>query len=642
MPATQKYIKINGVLTNFQASSMSGTMSSSEPDQLQFSMVVPWHPFPLAFNPPLVGQTVELFLRDDTKIFGGTIDSVDSTSTVEFTNQQVYLTYVVKAVGFNNRLYMRTTYNWTTGLSATYSSFVGYVDVDPDGVTCHWRLGNKFGPGMVTATGEIVGKQVKVNGTFYVCDSVPNPNTFILHGAGTGGALTDVPYDYTLYSSDVIEDLLNTYCAGEGFTYIDLHGGTMGDTFQPGFPITITGIGSNTISFDPPTTIADAIQKVLALNPTFYFYVDPNQLCYFGVRTLLPAAIDITDITTAYKRAIENVVSRADVRNREIGQINSALITNTVDLIVGDTVSTSWFTSKPIKSVVSAVLNGGAVTVADSTTMFSGKVNVTGTTVTWVAGDYFNNTLIGVTLFVIDGVDYVVSTVPSRTTLFLLAGPGSPLTNVDYSFVPLTNYFFDVNTNRFWQNPANAVLGTGDNLQLTYVAIGADIIAYADDQPETVDGTTYANDIAARLAYEASGTGHYDQIVSRTQETSVAIAKTNQVNSVERLRSNLQTITLETIDTIYRAGMSVLISIANTAVADTFFIDSIAYDDSKSFGTAQDFIYTLTCVSVARRVTAADVLRTLFSPAAVQNTSVGSNSTSTVVPGGAFQAEILN
>ena len=590
MPALQKYIKVNGLLVNFKATSCSGSFSSSQPSAFSFTMELPYN-----VSLPFVGQSVEVFLKDDTKIFGGTIDQIEWNGMVEGTDVlpgpdvgSTRLSIGIKCVGYDNRLFIRTTYNWGTGQSASFNSYAGYADVL--GTIMTWHSGRKFGQDMV-------GRGVKFGGAgpFYVVASVQSPKKLTL--ASSPGTLTDTFYEVTIYSGTVIEQLLDTYAAGEGFTYAD------GITIQAGAAISRFQVNEDILLFDPPGSVMDAINKILQLNPTYYFAVTPTQVVYFAQRTLVPAPVNFTDVTSAYKRGIKVTTTREDVRNAEISQVDSKLLLNHVVSIQGDGSTVAWFLDLPIKSFISATLNGAPVTVSDSNSQFSGKVNVDpdGVTVHWVGGDFFNNSLIGQSVS-INGVLYPVSTVTARDTALLVSpGSGGALSNVDLYYSPLTDFWFEVNTNKLWALESLAVLGIGDTLILTYVALDGDVITYQDSAA-----------IISRAGVEGSGSGRYEQVVPRTQFPSVLAAKADQVNSVTRLEGDLKTVVLETYDVGYRAGQAVLINIANRNINQTMFIDSVEINDAQCYGTPYDFLYTLSTISTTRRITSADALRQLF------------------------------
>ena len=436
MPA-DKYIKIGGVEVNYsQAASVTFSHSSSAPAQATFEILQDY-----SADLPAIGKTVEIFLRDDTKVFGGTVDQVDWDGLVE-SGPRIRVS--IKAVGFDTRLRIRTTWD-RLGYARTppaeycakYESYTGTVTVDGSSVL--WATGDKFGQ-------ELVGKVVVLTSGNHTVLTVPSPEKMTVSGSPAAGA-----WHYTVWSGDVVKDLLSNtgkYCDYEGFTY-----DTAATTIQDGAAI-------DHLSFDPPIPIAEAIQKLLELNPTFYFSVDPDQECYFAVRSLVPAPADFTDATagTVFKKGIKGTLTREDVRNAEISIVAWEAVPDTVQTVTGaaDGLTRSWFLDLPIGQMGTLKLRGVETSVGDET-----------------------------------GED------------------GS------------AEFRYEQNTGKLWQDPLNLVsLVVADEIEVTYKRLGGNIIQYDDEAAraarataegtglgrieEVIDRTTSKDRTAAQVEAEAS------------------------------------------------------------------------------------------------------------------------------------------
>lgn len=511
--ATQKYCKINGSLVNYSnADPVTLSSSTSAPDQCDFVIQ-------LAYSAtfPVVGNKVQWYTKADVLIWAGVISEIDWSGMYEGAS---LLHVPIKAVGFNDRLYHRTTWNRATFRCAQYRSFTSVVNTqDVSGVgTCFWSSGDKF-------SDVLVGKTVLVNGGSKVIATVPSPDKLTL--TSTIGTHSGYDFVFTVYSGDVVKDLLDTHADFEGFTY-----GSGTTTIQNG-----AALDSKGVVFDPPVTVMDAISSVLASNPTFYFACDPTQICYFGVRTQVAAPADFNNTATPQKRGILVRTTAEDVRNCEISTTTWDAIEPRSETFTGDGVTTSWFLTHRIAQLVDITLNGVAVSSADGT----------GTT-----------------------------------------------TDEDF--------FFQPNDKAIWQNPAGVVLSAADSIVVRYKALADNLIEYSDDTAR-----------AARATIEGSGFGRYEQSIDRTALSGKTAALAESTNSVNRLKSNYQEATVKTFALGYRVGQLVNITIDKERLSTVaMFIDAVKMTDSGLKGTIYDFEYELTCISITRRLTDADVLRSLF------------------------------
>lgn len=359
MPS-QKYLHIDGSLTNYSdAHPVNLNFTTSSPTQCDFFIE-----FDYTDTLPIVGQSVEWFRRDNTRVFGGVISSVEMTEMYE-SGGKLYLH--ISASGYDDRLFRRTTWNRgalaSGGLArcAQYRSFSGIVDTA--GTSVSWvsavvlgvETSNRFGL-------ELIGKTITVNGSSYVVAAVDSPEHITL--VTSAGTHSGVAYSFTIYSGDVVRDLLDSaayphgllgggYAEFEGFTWT-------GTSIQQG-----AALDSKGLLFSPPVSIHDAIQTVLNANPNFYFAVDPAQVAYFAAITLVAAPGDFTPSSGKQKRSITSRITAEDVRNVEISITNPDAIDPITDTFVGDGSSRSWFTAKPISQVTVVQLNGVDATVSD-------------------------------------------------------------------------------------------------------------------------------------------------------------------------------------------------------------------------------------------------------------------------------------
>lgn len=330
MPATAKYIEVNGLGVNFKLGSVSGRLGTKEPSKIQFQQELLY-----SATIPTVGQEVGLFLRNDTKLFGGTVDRVKLEGLYESASM---VRVTVECVGFNNRLFIRSTRDRLTSLCARYRSLSSTVSTA--GTVVAWISGDYFSQ-------DLVGKTVQVNSINRVVASVTTPEALVL--TTSAGTNASVAFAYTIYSGTVIKDLLDVYCSFEGFSYT-------GTSIQQGAAIT-------ELAFNPPIRVIDAIRVVLSLNPTFYFDVDPNQVVYFAVSTLVSAPSSIVQGSPPWKRKIDVETTREDVRNAEISIFNEATVEPVAHPITGDSTRRSWFLPSGVGTMVKVELNAVEVAV---------------------------------------------------------------------------------------------------------------------------------------------------------------------------------------------------------------------------------------------------------------------------------------
>lgn len=525
--ATQKYIKINGSLINFSRAagdSVDCQFQASAPDQCKFTLKQPY-----GSALPIAGQSVQVYTRADVLIFGGVISEVDWAGADEGSD---YLAIPIQAVGYNDRLFHRTTWNRATFKCARYASYAGHVNTN--GTDVFWVAEDKF-------AADLAGKVIQINGSPYTVFTVVSPDKLIL--VSTAGVQADVTYAYTVYSGDVIKDLLDNYCDFEGFTY-----GSGTTTINQGAAV-------SKLVFDPPITVADAIQQVLAGNPTFYFASDPTQLCYFGPRTLVASPSDFTN-SAGWKRAIQGVETTEDVRNTEISVTTWDAVQPTVDPFTGDDVSTSWFLSGEVAVMVSAELNGVAINVVDAA---SGSV-----------GDLY--------------------------------------------FRPADR--------AIWQDPARPVMSASDTLTVSYKRYGDNLIEVTDDASR-----------AARAVVEGSGLGRREEVIDRTNLAGKTDALAEATSSINRLKNNFNRVTLVTKDPGYRAGQYLTVNLTNRKINLNLFIDAVEASDAECQGGNFDFYYTLTCVSITRRIMDTDVLRVAYGGASSEIVARSSTFSGGVIAG---------
>lgn len=358
--ATQKYLHINGVLTNYSdAHPVNLGFTTSSPAQCDFVIELDY-----TATLPIVGQSVEWFRRDTTRVFGGVISQIDSTEMWE-SGGSLYVH--ISAVGYDDRLFRRTTWNrgaLTSGdppRCAQYRSYAGLVDTS--GTAVSWVSNIVSGVETSDRFGlELAGKTVVVNGSNRVVSSVDSPEHLTL--TSSAGSHSSVAYSFTIYSGDVVRDLLdgNAYPHGLlGGGYAEFEGFTWtGTSIQQGAVITNKGL-----LFSPPVPIHDAIQTILDANPNFYFAVDADQVAYFALITLVPAPGDFTPTSGKQKRGIDAKITAEDVRNVEISVTNPDAVLPITDTFIGNGSTRSWFTTKPIGQVAAVLLNAVDATAAD-------------------------------------------------------------------------------------------------------------------------------------------------------------------------------------------------------------------------------------------------------------------------------------
>lgn len=339
--ATKKYLKINGVLTNYtEAQPVECSFSTSAPAQSHFFITLhytsPW---------PTVGQSIEWFTKDDVKRWDGVIATIEATGIREGDDYDVL---EINAVGKDDRMFRRTTWNRTTFRCAQYRSWSGTVDTNDVSGTGHvyWVDGDKF-------TKDLVGKTVVINGSNYSVTAVVSPIEFTVFGSL--GSHSSVVFTMTTYSGDVARDLILNYCDFEGFTFT-------GTSIQNG-----AALDSKGILFDPPVTIHDAFQTLLGANPDYYLDVDVNQVVYFAPRTTVSAPADFTPTSGQQKRGLRYRITAEDVRNCEISQTTWDAVNETTESITGDGTTQAWFLAHDVAIMGKVFLNGVEVNVAEET-----------------------------------------------------------------------------------------------------------------------------------------------------------------------------------------------------------------------------------------------------------------------------------
>lgn len=570
-----KYVKTGSTVLPYRRRTLNVHHSFSAPSTAEFELIQDY-----TGDIPAVGAPIAVYRRDDVKQFSGTVDDVEWSGFAEVGGN---LQIRVRCVGYNNRMYIRTTRNRTTGARAEYHSFAGKVNTSGTAVTL--VAGDKFTP-------YLVGKAVSIGSGSYVVSSVTGPNSLVL--TATAGTQTNAPFSHTTYTKDAVIDLITNFLDGEGFTY-------------DGTSIPNNGAPIKSYSFDPPIPVAQALQQLLDGNPDYYLYVDPNQKVWYAPRTAVNAPVNFTDSTSADKRGININRSREDVRNVELSVLNWDVIDEVEETVTGDGASTSWFLTNAPYQISSAQVNGQDVNIraVAYNAYYSGRVNINagGTTATRVDGSYFDSSMIG-ELIHIGSETAAITAVNSNSSVSIGIGITGPQTNASF-FVDLTatgtaDFYFLQNTTSLWADPAFPVMTSGDSLVLRLKPYTANCI-------ETKDATAIAN----RAAIEVSGTGRYEEVIDRSgllQDSGAA--QTEAANSISRLKDDLCKVTLETLDPGYAPGQVVLADIDDRKVNETLFIDEVTYND---LGTdAVDWMYSLVCSSVARRITSADILRQLF------------------------------
>lgn len=178
----------------------------------------------------------------------------------------------------------------------------------------------------------------------------------------------------------------------------------------------------------------------------------------------------------------------------------------------------------------------------------------------------------------------------------------------------------------FWQDVGTPVLGIGDVLEVSYKKASAYLMEYEDTTAES-----------SRRASEGGGSGKYSQVVDRSTLQGKTDALLQSQDSISRMKDDLVKVSLETLEEQYLVGQSVVFNLPDYQENLTMFIDQITVSDSNCAGSG-DLIFTLTMVSVSRRVTGAAVLRELFQTTA--NAGSGGGGVASVVVSGAAAAAI--
>lgn len=516
------YIRINGSDVSYVPGSVRVSRSTSAPMELDFTLK---RLYSVAL--PAVGSSIQLFLKDDTLYFNGTLESLDGVRQMDQTSP--VLEIPVKCLGKDSRMYNRFTYNEATGMCAQYRSYSGIVNTDGNSVT--WVSGDKFSQDFFRIH---LGRSIAINDVDYNISSIDSPDHITL--TTSAGAQSSVGYEFRVWSGRAIKELLDVYCEGEGFTY---DSSSIED-----------GVKLGDIAFDPPVMVAEGISQIVKYNEGYAFSCRPDAKCFFGPWTLRPAPKDFADDTDAYKRNIETSYTREDVRNVEISGLDSATVALVTKSITGDGATRSWFLDSRLGEFKAARLNG------------------------------------------------------------------VPLERIGDAQSTGQDYYYRVRDSAFWQDAAVPALTVGDTLEIDYIPLDAYLQVYKD--------TTNIN---SRKAIEGSGSGRYEQYVERTNFLNAADAQLDATASVNRLKSNMVHCKLDTKDTGYDVGQVLNVKIADNSIDEQLFIDEITAADSASAGLGFLY-YTLTLVSVSRRITSTDILRSLF------NGSTGNPGSSGMASGG--------
>lgn len=184
---------------------------------------------------------------------------------------------------------------------------------------------------------------------------------------------------------------------------------------------------------------------------------------------------------------------------------------------------------------------------------------------------------------------------------------------------PNADYFFLLNGVSVWQDAAVPVLGSGDTLTVFYYPLGADIEEYAD-----------ATNISDRQTVEGSGSGRYELFKDRTYRGQLG-AQSEAQGEVGIFKNDLVKLTLRTFRNGLRPGMTVNVSITNRPDASgDFLIESVDASNAEVASSIYELEYTLSLIAAARRITPADVFRSLVNKG--QNQSTGGTSSVGSVP----------
>jgi len=286
---------------------------------------------------PKIGWKVEVFLDDDvTLLFRGSVDSIVGEGICEgSTTRWVEL----DCLGYDSRLYQRYTRNAATGDIAHYRSLSGHATITAgEGA---WVDGSVYDVALV-------GKAVLIEGVSRVVSAVADPLHFTLADAVNVTAGTFV---YNVYSGDAVKDLINTYANAEGFTTSGV-----GDISN--------GAVLDEELFYPPSTVYDAITRIVGLNEGYMFRARPDQSIYFGPYVSVSAPFNFNS-TAIQKREIKVTTSREDVQNVQLAQVMLDDIGITEKIFTADGTARSWFLDSKMGQFSKMELNGVEVSAGD-------------------------------------------------------------------------------------------------------------------------------------------------------------------------------------------------------------------------------------------------------------------------------------
>jgi hypothetical protein len=320
---------INEEVRGYLLGSVDIQWRTDAPDQLRIKAYRPIFDEDL----PIVDQKIQIYLSTGKRIFSGPIYEIGREGLYQGSQE---LLLPIKAVGMNVRLYQRTTRHHYTGVLASYRSYDATVNTD--GTTVTWTAGTRFNV-------DLESKTVTIAGVEYVVASVQDPLHLTL--ATSAGTQSGANLIYNCYSGDIAKDLIDTYMVGEGYEYTE-------DSIAQG-AIVVEKI------WDPPVLVAEALDELLELNPTFSYWVDYghgeiDNWFHFRPREAVVAPIAFTDASGAYRRDLGLISTAEDVRNVELSVLNPTTLVPTLDEITFDGAAKAWFTSRPVGTMIRVYL----------------------------------------------------------------------------------------------------------------------------------------------------------------------------------------------------------------------------------------------------------------------------------------------
>jgi hypothetical protein len=295
---------------------------------------------------PEQGHPLELW-DGANKLWGGTVDEVVEVSITE-AGAATGAFYDIRGVTWEQRLDRRRCYDIQNDVPAVYDrNFVFTADDATDTITTEINHGR--------SDGDLVKVKAHAQGTlcggldeaieYYVINSTANTLQLSLTNGGSAVDITDPgTLDQVLITyraGEIVRDLLNTFAAFEGIGDTNIDDGAVIDT----------------ITFEPDTTVTEAISQIATLSG-FVWWIDYDRELWFKPATFAAAPFNIT-LTSGNYRSLSVRNTREEKINSVFVGIDWRWIPVTTETFTGDGTTTVFTLANRAGLIASIDLNSG-------------------------------------------------------------------------------------------------------------------------------------------------------------------------------------------------------------------------------------------------------------------------------------------